>query len=101
MNTSPSRPQKPTPESAAAFAKRWYAAWNARDLDAIMACYDANIEHSSPFIKRYNGTDDLSIVGIDAVRDYFRRALERTPRCGLIRCTPPSACRASSSCTAA
>jgi hypothetical protein len=79
MNTSPSRPQKPTPESAAAFAKRWYAAWNARDLDAIMACYDARIEHSSPFIKRYNNTDDLSLVGIDAVRDYFRRALERNP----------------------
>ncbi|MBX9735861.1 MAG: nuclear transport factor 2 family protein [Phycisphaerales bacterium] len=70
---------RPTPESAAVFAARWYSAWNARDLDAIMACYDANIEHSSPFIKRYNGTDDLSIVGIDAVRDYFRRALERNP----------------------
>src|SRR4051812_33060135 len=36
-----------TPEDAAGFAGRWYAAWNAHDLDAIMACYDASIEHSS------------------------------------------------------
>ncbi len=79
MTTSPLKLHRPTPESAAAFAARWYAAWNARDLDAIMACYDPAIEHSSPFIKRYNNSDDLSICGIDGVRDYFRRALERNP----------------------
>jgi hypothetical protein len=69
----------PTPESARVFAERWYAAWNARDIDAIMACYDPAIEHSSPFVKKYNGTDDLSLKGIDAVRDYFARALARNP----------------------
>lgn len=69
----------PTPESARAFAERWYAAWNARDIDAIMACYDPAIEHSSPFIKKYNGTDDLSLKGIEAVRDYFARAVARNP----------------------
>lgn len=69
----------PTPSSAQAFAQRWYAAWNAHDLDAIMACYHPAIEHSSPFIKRYNGTDDLALKGLAVVRDYFRRALERNP----------------------
>lgn len=69
----------PTPDSARAFADRWYAAWNARDIDAIMACYEPTIEHSSPFIKRYNGTDDKWLKGIDAVRDYFARALVRNP----------------------
>lgn len=69
----------PTPETAKAFAERWYAAWNSRDIDAIMACYDPAIEHSSPFIKRYNGTDDLSLKGIESVRDYFARALVRNP----------------------
>lgn len=69
----------PTPDSAAAFAARWYGAWNARDLDAIMACYDPSIEHSSPFIKRYNNTDDLFIRGLAQLRDYFRRAIERNP----------------------
>lgn len=70
---------QPTPELARAFADRWYAAWNARDIDAIMACYEPSIQHSSPFIKRYNGTDDKWLIGIDAVRDYFARALERNP----------------------
>lgn len=67
------------PTDAAAFAERWYRAWNAHDLDAIMACYDDAIEHSSPFIKRYNNTDDTSLRGKAAVRDYFGRALERNP----------------------
>jgi hypothetical protein len=67
------------PTTAQAFADRWYAAWNAHDLEAIMACYDSAIEHSSPFIKRYNGTDDTALRGIAAVRDYFGRALERNP----------------------
>lgn len=80
MQTAP----KPlTPADAKAFADRWYAAWNAHDLDAIMACYEPTIEHSSPFIKRYNAgmpdENDTALRGIDAVRDYFRRALERNP----------------------
>ena len=77
--TSQVRVHQPTPETAAAFAQQWYAAWNARDIDTIMACYEPTIEHSSPFIKRYNGTDDKWLKGIDAVRDYFARALERNP----------------------
>ena len=68
-----------TPEQAKAFAASWYAAWNAHDLGAIMAHYAPTIEHSSPFIKRYNGTDDLALRGVDAVRDYFERALARNP----------------------
>lgn len=70
---------QPTPESAAAFAARWYAAWNARDIDAIMACYEPGVEHSSPFIKRYNNSDEKWLRGIEAVRDYFARALVRNP----------------------
>jgi hypothetical protein len=64
---------------ARAFAASWYAAWNAHDLDRIMAHYAAQIEHSSPFIRKYNGTDEASLRGAAAVRDYFDRALERNP----------------------
>lgn len=67
------------PAAAGAFADRWVSAWNAHDLNAIMACYAPSIEHSSPFIKRYNGSDDRSIRGIDAVRGYFARGLDRNP----------------------
>ena len=68
-----------TEQHARSFADSWYAAWNAHDLDRIMAHYAPDIEHSSPFIRRYNGTDDTSLRGIAAVRDYFDRALKRNP----------------------
>ena len=68
-----------TEPAARAFAESWYRAWNAHDLDAIMAHYSAAIEHSSPFIKRYNGSNDTSLRGAPAVREYFNRALERNP----------------------
>jgi hypothetical protein len=75
-----------TLDGAHGFAHRWFAAWNAGDLDAIMACYDAGIEHSSPFIARFNGTAESSIRGIGAVREYFGRALATNP-------TPPCVTR--------
>ncbi|MBL8764087.1 MAG: nuclear transport factor 2 family protein [Phycisphaerae bacterium] len=75
-------------DEARAFADRWYAAWNASggDLDAIMACYDPLIEHSSPFIARFNGGSGATLRGIDAVRAYFARALVSNP-------TPPGVVR--------
>jgi hypothetical protein len=68
-----------TPTLALVFADRWYAAWNAHDIDAIMACYDPQIRHSSPFIKKYNNSDAPALEGLDAVQNYFARALERNP----------------------
>jgi hypothetical protein len=75
-----------TPDTAHAFAERWYNAWNTSNVDAIMACYDEAIVHSSPFIARFNGTTDDSLHGIDAVRAYFTRALTQNP-------TPPGLTR--------
>lgn len=68
-----------TEEFAAGFAKSWYAAWNAHDIDAIMGHYAETIRHSSPFIKRYNNSDAPALEGMAAVREYFARALERNP----------------------
>jgi hypothetical protein len=81
-----------TPADAKAFADRWFAAWNgagpgdAAALDAIMACYDDAIEHSSPFIAKFNGTSEHTLRGKAAVREYFGRALDRNP-------TPPGVTR--------
>lgn len=72
-------PTRASLADAHSFATSWYAAWNAHDLDAIMAHYAPTIRHSSPFIKRYNGTDALALEGAPAVRDYFGRALDRNP----------------------
>lgn len=74
-----------TPDQARTFADSWYAAWNARpnaDLAAIMSHYAREIEHSSPFIQRFNGTPDATLRGIEAVTDYFGRAIQKSP-------TPP------------
>jgi hypothetical protein len=68
------------PDAAHRFAESWFAAWNAHDLDAMMAHYADGIEHSSPFIARYNADPDCApLRGKPAVRDYFGRALERNP----------------------
>jgi len=71
-----------TVDRAQAFAESWYAAWNSRphsDLDAIMAHYGPDIEHSSPFVARFNGVEDPALRGWAAVREYFGRAIERSP----------------------
>ncbi len=72
-----------TSSDAEAFARTWFAAWNAHHLDAIIACYDPAIEHSSPFIKRYNEAvgrgDEPSVKGLTELGAYFGRALARNP----------------------
>ena len=86
-----------THADAKAFADRWFSAWNAARpdasgklppdrLDAIMSCYDESIEHSSPFIARFNGTNVSTLRGRAVVGEYFRRALENNP-------TPPGVTR--------
>jgi ketosteroid isomerase-like protein len=70
----------PTEAEARRFSTSWYAAWNRHDLDGILAHYAGTIEHSSPFIARYNEDPDCRpLKGKAAVRDYFGRALERNP----------------------
>ena len=72
-----------TVAAARAFADRWFAAFNSHDLPTILACYDASIEHSSPFIKRYNDAvgrgDEPSVKGLAELGAYFGRALQRNP----------------------
>ncbi len=67
-------------EAARRFATAWYEAWNSHKLDRIMDRYADSIEHSSPFIARYNAdATNAPLRGKPAVRDYFGRALERNP----------------------
>lgn len=68
-----------TEAQARAFADSWYAAWNARDLRAILAHYAPTIEHCSPFVKHYHQSDVSRLCGVEAVRDYFAAALQRNP----------------------
>lgn len=79
-----------TLDEAKAFAATWYGAWNAHrqggsvaNLEAIMACYDEGVEHSSPFIARFNAgigkPGESTLRGKEAVAAYFGRALANNP----------------------
>jgi ketosteroid isomerase-like protein len=61
------------------FARRYYDAWNARNLDAICALYAEDIEFSSPYIAALGFSPDGVIHGRQLLRLYFEKALERAP----------------------
>jgi hypothetical protein len=60
-------------------ANRWAAAWNAHDLDSIMAHYTDSIELTSPVAAQILGTSDGKVVGKASLRAYFQRGLEAYP----------------------
>ncbi len=59
------------------FAAEWIEAWNSHDLDRILAHYSKNFRFSSPFIAQVFGEPSGVLIGIDAVREYWRKALAR------------------------
>jgi len=61
------------------FARSWIAAFNAADLDAILAHYAEGIEHSSPTVVRLLGEPSGVVRGKAALRAYFAKALANAP----------------------
>lgn len=66
-------------ERAERFADRWYRAWNAHDLTAILDHYSDDVELASPLVSALAGVDGCTITGKDALQAYFRAGLERYP----------------------
>jgi len=60
-------------------ANHWVAAWNAHDLDAIIAHYEDEIELTSPAAAQLLGTADGKVAGKANVRAYFQLGLEAYP----------------------
>lgn len=60
---------------AEGFARSWLEAFNARDVDAIMAHYAEGIEHTSPTVARLLGEPSGIVRGKAALRAYFEKAL--------------------------
>lgn len=58
-------------------ADRWLGAWNARDLDEIVACYSADVEFVLPAL--VGDDDERRIAGREALREHFRHGLELAP----------------------
>lgn len=62
---------------APAFAREWIAAWNGRDLEAILAHYADDIVFASPKAATITGSPVVN--GKEALRAYWREALDRAP----------------------
>jgi hypothetical protein len=60
-------------------ANHWVAAWNAHDLDLIMAHYEDAIELTSPVAAQLLRTPDGKVVGKANLRAYFQHGLEAYP----------------------
>jgi len=58
-------------------ADRWLEAWNARDLDEIVACYSADVEFVLPAL--VGDDEERRIAGREALREHFRHGLELAP----------------------
>jgi hypothetical protein len=74
----------------AAHAREWISAWNAHDLERILAHYSDDVELSSPLVAKLTGPSEGTIRGKAALRDYFARGLQAYPslRFDLIRLYP-------------
>ncbi|MEQ1510172.1 MAG: nuclear transport factor 2 family protein [Sphingopyxis sp.] len=59
------------------FAREWVAAWNARDLERILSHYADDVIFLSPNAARVIG--EGRVVGIEALRAYWRKALDAAP----------------------
>lgn len=68
-----------TKEEARDLAEHWIAAWNAHDLDPIMAHYDDAVELTSPVAAQLLGTPNGKVVGKANLRAYFQRGLAAFP----------------------
>ncbi len=66
-------------DEAWTLAEHWVAAWNAHDLDSIMAHYEDAVELTSPVAARLLGAADGKVVGKKNLRAYFQRGLAAYP----------------------
>jgi len=73
------RPLSPAEAAATApLAERWLEAWNAHDVERILALYTPDARHSSARVRALGGTAD-TLQGHAAIGAYFRRGLELYP----------------------
>jgi len=68
-----------TRDEAWKLANQWVAAWNAHDLNLIMAHYEDEVELTSPVAARLLGKPDGKVAGKANLRAYFQRGLEAYP----------------------
>ena len=58
---------------------RWFAAFNARDLEALLSLYAEEAQHYSPKLKLHQPETKGLIKGKAALRAWWRDAFDRLP----------------------
>ncbi len=66
-------------QEARQFASEWVRAWNAHDLEQILAHYAQDVQFTSPFIVKLLGEPSGTIIGKDDLRVYFEKGLDTYP----------------------
>lgn len=67
-----------TPEPRT-FADQWIKAWNARDIETVLAHYADDVVFSSPTALRVVPESGGTVGGKEALRSYWTLALEGNP----------------------
>ncbi len=62
---------------ATKFAEEWINSWNSHNLDDILSHYSDDIEITTPMIKLATGFESGTLKGKEAVRTYWKKALEK------------------------
>ncbi len=70
----------PTPEPDA-FAEQWVQAWNAHDVEAVLAHFADDVVFTSPVAARVLPETGGVVRGKDALRDYWTTALAQCLIC--------------------
>ena len=68
-----------TPLDPHELAREWIAAWNARDLDAVLRHYADDVQFTSPTAAAVVPASGGVVRGIEALRDYWSAALPQVP----------------------
>lgn len=67
------------PAWALEFAREWIAAWNAHDMERILAHYTDDFTMASPLIVERLGHPEGTLTGKAAVQEYWRPSLALDP----------------------
>ena len=67
------------PTTNKSIATKWFAAFNAHDLDALLALYKDDAEHYSPKLKVHQHKTNGWVRGKKALRGWWQDAFDRLP----------------------
>jgi ketosteroid isomerase-like protein len=68
-----------SPQQLVALARTWLAAFNGRDLEALLALYADDAVHTSPKLRAKDPSTNGEIRGVSALRAWWSDAMERLP----------------------